>query len=505
MHLKAIRWVLLFVSYNLFSVMEHKCHFKLTHLLLLLFIFLEYSRCSPNLRKDTNNELSTEQCQRLDKFVEKSGVESVMYLDSCEARFIKIDRLYDGSLLLFISMKGWAKGKHFFLDKFINEYFSTLTANSTELQLNERKLQNKISLNYGKAALVIRLEGCTIQKGSIEVRLNPPHKLPNKTMPRVRIHNGTGEQFLVDFPVPENLNLQLAEGKAKNRTKCLLANSYLAVCLQDLHTACPVILVDSKQKLVSCDCRKLTSNYVHSGFCLGVLVLMLIFGFAWKKVETEMDGFSEEEVTGSVVSNARAYHYQAIFRVACPTATFNSQKSSIHLQLLGANYREICAKASVSLTNHQNIKWNILTVNMFLPRLLPKVKAVRVRHEGGTPNTGIFLFDVQVKFIEGPEKPNTASLDEADPWSMIRLKSVNEDSIHDQRLVICAYIPDHDCVYDKLKKRYSIEMPPMAYPEMNHVFLKTLVWLAVTQVIFLAVHLLGNRSLLHYIFYFHDC
>lgn len=55
--------------------------------------------------------LTTEQCPHLAKIFTSSGLVSATYLDSCSARFLHLDRLYDETLLLSISLDAWHHGK----------------------------------------------------------------------------------------------------------------------------------------------------------------------------------------------------------------------------------------------------------------------------------------------------------------------------------------------------------------------------------------------------------
>lgn len=55
--------------------------------------------------------LTAEQCPHLSEIFTASGLISATYLDSCSARFLHIDRLYDDALLLSISLDAWHHGK----------------------------------------------------------------------------------------------------------------------------------------------------------------------------------------------------------------------------------------------------------------------------------------------------------------------------------------------------------------------------------------------------------
>lgn len=52
-------------------------------------------------------KLSSHQCTRIDEIFTQSKLTWAIFEDSCDARFIKISRLFDGSLLIYISMSDW--------------------------------------------------------------------------------------------------------------------------------------------------------------------------------------------------------------------------------------------------------------------------------------------------------------------------------------------------------------------------------------------------------------
>ena len=56
--------------------------------------------------------LTADQCPHLATiFTAASGLTGATYLDSCSARFLRLDRLYDDALLLGVSLAGWHHGR----------------------------------------------------------------------------------------------------------------------------------------------------------------------------------------------------------------------------------------------------------------------------------------------------------------------------------------------------------------------------------------------------------
>ena len=205
-----------------------------------------------------------------------------------------------------------------------------------------------------------------------------------------------------------------------------------------------------------------------------------------------MTGFNKDDMNDNL---ELSFHYQIIYRVACPTIKFDCANTKLDFELLDSNLEPIEQLVRFPLTNHCNIKWNVFTINLFCVAPLPKIKAVRVSHKDGVPNTGIFLFDVLVNFIGGPED----SCDEETSEYTVRPIRVDESKIRNQRLKIFSYILDQPKVYVKLpKKSDQFDWPPMTYPQANITVLKTLVWLCCTEAIWLANKLLG---MIMYLFY----
>ena len=59
----------------------------------------------------TTFRLTADQCPHLATIFTASGLTGATYFESCSARFLRLDRLYDDALLLGVSLAGWHHGR----------------------------------------------------------------------------------------------------------------------------------------------------------------------------------------------------------------------------------------------------------------------------------------------------------------------------------------------------------------------------------------------------------
>lgn len=207
----------------------------------------------------------------------------------------------------------------------------------------------------------------------------------------------------------------------------------------------------------------------------------------------ERCGLDEDNVTVAVSSKSLAYYYQVIYRVGCPTHNFDCENGIIDFELLDTKMERIGDKVRFSLTDTSGTKLNEFICNLYVISPLATPAAVRTSHSRSAAHSGVFLFDVLINFIAGPERFDTDY--QSDPYT-ITPHIADVSSIADKRLKIFAYIQsavtDYPKVFTKLGKRANVHLPPFPYPQVSHAFMKILLWLACTQTLCLTIKLLSK-------------
>ncbi|KAH9409363.1 hypothetical protein TYRP_010369 [Tyrophagus putrescentiae] len=497
--------------------------------------------------------LTADQCPHLATiFTAASGLTGATYLDSCSARFLRLDRLYDDALLLGVSLAGWHHGNR-----------TVVNLATVAKQITGSSSGSLGDFDYLNAALVVRLDHCvptrkvpngtTSHRRSVTVRISPPPRLSsveesnnNNGLASVELTEGqVGELLVTSFSNslngfrPDIYEVALVDDDNDHhqQSQCSLANTRLLICGRRSSSAdqdhqqqeqqpppnCQVHLFDSDQRLVECRCDYSTtgSQYLYALVVAGYLLLLTVGSLTIKsgrrraelklKQQRNSFGLTEEHVVGNVASRAHAYHYRVIYRVACPTVTFD-RRSTLSFEVLGSGggdlqpLRPLFAAVGFAMAEEENddpsiggghLHWNVFTTDVFLPAPLPRVRAVRTGHDG-RPQTGLYLFDVTVVFVRRPklvelmEEGDEDEVDDFEPRSPKKKKKKTSLSRrHPQRLPIYAYILDHPNVYQRAEKGVPIELPPVIggggfftsadLPPPSLPYLKVLAWLATSE------------------------
>lgn len=200
-----------------------------------------------------------------------------------------------------------------------------------------------------------------------------------------------------------------------------------------------------------------------------------------------------EYIFSGVASPDHAYHYQALFRIGCPTHQFDAENTVIDLELLGANHELEMQKIRFSAASMSRTRMDIYICNMYVLKPITSIQSVRAYLSGGNLDSAIFLFDIAIKLVDCPG-PEDDEYNLQDKYFIPSKRVEENEIIYTQKLKIFAYIVSTPRVYYKLtnERNESSPLPPILYMFPTNGVLLIFVWLTSLFAILLVLYVLGK-------------